>query len=285
MKQKLTKKQLIWLILGIMILVLSGIGWRTGFLGSFFLNKTLTEAQIGMEITKILEKQAKNNGGTVTTNDQGKSWWLSDDGYKITLEPVKTYQWQIANCEQIPTEQMTAFVENTATEFAPTIETFLLKHQFTKVNFTAAYNREDGLYKQYIQAYENKDGTLILLSNDYRCLAGTDGKKVNSYQISVFNKSLLAEKLTALAPILNDLKITSSTGVALVASNNDFVHLTLDNGFIVVQLIAKKMDQVWQGIYSGDSAIDCNLVKTEQIPVEIYQQCRNEKGELQISAS
>ena len=276
MKQKLTKKQLIWLVLGIMILVLSGIGWQTGFLVSFFLNKTLTETQIGTEITKILEKQAKDKGGTVMTNNQGRSWWLSDDGYKITLEPVKTYQWQIANCEQIPAEQMTTFVENTMMEFAPTIETFLLKHQFMKVNFTAAYNREDGLYKQYIQAYENKDGTLILLSNDYRCLAQADGKKVNSYQVSVFNKSLLAEKLITLGPILNDLKIVSSTGVALVAQNDEFAHLTLDNGFIVVELLAKKMDQVWQGIYSGSGLIDCSLVKKEQIPEEIYQQCQGE---------
>ncbi len=273
MKQKITKKQLIWLLVVIVFFGLSLIGWQIGA------SKTLTEAQIGVGITKILEKQAKENGGVTAFNDQGKSWWLSESGYKIIITPVKTYELQIGDCEQIPAEQVTASVENTAAEFAPTLETFLLKHQFAQVNFTAAYNREDGLYKQYVQAYEDKQGTLILLSNDYRCLAGADGKKINSYQVSVFNKSLVTEKLAALEPILDDLKVVSSTGVTLVAQNDNFAHLILDNGFIEVQLIAKKMDQVWQGIYSGGGVIDCSLVKTEQIPEEIYQQCQ---GEMEI---
>lgn len=65
----------------------------------------------------------------------------------------------------------------------------------------------------------------------------------------------------------------------MLAQNDDWAHLVLDNGFIEVQLIAKKMNQVWQGIYSGSGTIDCSLVKTEQIPAEIYQQCQ---GEMEI---
>lgn len=278
------KKQLILLAGVLIIFSLSVIFWQTGLLSKNFAGKVLTETQVGAGITKILKKQAKENGGLTAFNDQGKSWWMSENGYKITLEPVKTYEWQIDNCEQIPAEQVTAIVESKATEFAPELETFLLKHQFARVNFATVYNREDNLYKQFVQAYEDKQGTLILLSNDYRCLVGTDGKKINSYQVSVFNKSLLNDKLASLEPILNDLKIVSSTGVSLVAQNDDFAHLILDNGFIEVQLIAKKMDQVWQGIYSGSETIDCSLVQIYQIPEEIYQQCAGETTNLNSTA-
>lgn len=283
MNQKIIRKRLI-LLVGVIIFGLSVIFWQTGLLSKNFTGKLLTETQIGAGITKILNKQVKENGGAIVVNDQGKSWWMSESGYKITLEPVKTYEWQIDDCEQILTEQMTVTVESKAAEFASELETFLLKYQFARVNFATAYNREDNLYKQLVQAYEDPQGTLILLSNDYRCLVGTDGKKINSYQVSVFNKNLLNAKLVSLEPILNDLKIVSSTGVSLVAQNDNFAHLILDNGFIQVQLIAKKMDQVWQGIYSGSETIDCSLVQIYQIPEEIYRQCAGELTNLNSTA-
>ncbi len=218
-------------------------------------------------IKKEFQKIQKTYSSDISASNNLSLWWISQDNLNIINDNSSGEVLKVFNC--INDSERKIFKEVTQT-LGPKINQIMKQQGFSQNKINSSASIEDDKFYDYVQAYEKgADKCVFTASPD--CGSLLDEKQMY-YAFSFTCTKNYDLNYQSQAFYRKDLGIKDSI-IHVQKQVDDFVYLNVNYRRSGHFTIAKKVDNKWTEIVSGQDKPPCNVLEQNKVPKEIQSEC------------
>ncbi|MCF8553349.1 MAG: hypothetical protein K9F97_00605 [Candidatus Nanopelagicales bacterium] len=196
-------------------------------------------------------------------------WWISKDGYSITIDNSPAVESKYFNCEADIDERK--FWTENAIQQSKVVDAIMQQAGFEVNELNSSDSLEDLQFVDYIRAYErDKTKAVLVVNSDCWSVGSVDSPLYYSTSFSITDDFDL--NYEAQSPYLIDLNLKDVIiHVSNVVDNWAVINVNYRRSGHYV--IAEEVNGRWVERFGGQDVVPCTLRDELQIPIELVPDC------------
>ena len=198
-------------------------------------------------------------------------WWISKDGYSITIDNSPAVESKYFNCEADNITDERKFWTENAIQQSKVVDAIMQQAGFEVNELNSSDSLEDLQFVDYIRAYErDKTKAVLVVNSECWSVGSVDSPLYYSTSFSITDDFDL--NYEAQSPYLIDLNLKDVIiHVSNVVDNWAVINVNYRRSGHYV--IAEEVNGRWVEKFGGQDVVPCTLRDEFQIPIELVPDC------------
>lgn len=222
----------------------------------------------GSNVYKIFSN-LDTDGSKISINNRSRVWWISPDGYNIINDNEIGLEYSnYKMCEE--DGRIANNFDTIVTLASDGIKLVMSSFGFNLNSLNSSDSITDAKFYDYVQGYE-KEAVKCTLTTINEC-STSSAEEPMSKKIIFTCTNKYKENYNEQLPYLNDLNINDAI-IHIAETTNNFARINVNYRRSGHYMIIKLINNKWTQLYSGQDIPSCKIMKTNEVPREIYGNC------------